>query len=141
LIYTEQGEYMSFETLKVSDLKKIAEDFGVDINNLKNKTDIIAALSEEGVTWAVYQKTVERLEEETEDMSDEPVVKNEKKEPTGEDVLVKMERDNFRYDILGYSFTKEHPFISMSKDRAQQIFDKENGFRLATPKEVQEYYH
>jgi len=42
---------MSFETLKVSDLKKIAEDFGVDINNLKNKTDIIAALSEEGVTW------------------------------------------------------------------------------------------
>jgi len=132
---------MSFETLKVSDLKKIAEDFGVDINNLKNKTDIIAALSEEGVTWAVYQKTVETLEEETEDMSDQPVVKNEKKEQTGEDVLVKMGRDNFRYDILGYSFTKEHPYIAMSKDNAQQIFDKEDGFRLATPKEVQEYYH
>jgi hypothetical protein len=132
---------MSFETLKVSDLKKIAEDFGVDINNLKNKTDIIAALSEEGVTWAVYQKTVETLEEETEDMSDQPVVKNEKKEQTGEDVLVKMDRDNFRYDILGYSFTKEHPYIAMSKDNAQQIFDKEDGFRLATPKEVQEYYH
>ena len=114
---------MSFETLKVSDLKKIAEDFGVDINNLKNKTDIIAALSEEGVTWAVYQKTVETLEEETEDMSDQP------------------DRDNFRYDILGYSFTKEHPYIAMSKDNAQQIFDKEDGFRLATPKEVQEYYH
>ena len=132
---------MSFETLKVSDLKKIAEDFGVDINNLKNKTDIIAALSEEGVTWAVYQKTVETLEEETEDMSDQPAVKNEKKEQTGEDVLVKMDRDNFRYDILGYSFTKEHPYIAMSKDNAQQIFDKEDGFRLATPKEVQEYYH
>ena len=132
---------MSFETLKVSDLKKIAEDFGVDINNLKNKTDIIAALSEEGVTWAVYQKTVETLEEETEDMSDQPVVKNEKKEQTGEDVLVKMDRDKFRYDILGDSFTKEHPYIAMSKDNAQQIFDKEDGFRLATPKEVQEYYH
>ena len=132
---------MSFETLKVSDLKKIAEDFGVDINNLKNKTDIIAALSEEGVTWAVYQKTVETLEEETEDMSEQTIVRNEKKEQSGEDVLVKMERDNFRYDILGFSFTKEHPFVAMSQDKAQQIFDKEDGFRLATPKEVQEYYH
>lgn len=141
MIYTEQGELMSFETMKVSDLKKVAEDFGVDINNLKNKTDIIAALSEEGVTWAVYQKTVETLEEETEDMSEQTIVRNEKKEQSGEDVLVKMERDNFRYDILGFSFTKEHPFVAMSQDKAQQIFDKEDGFRLATPKEVQEYYH
>lgn len=132
---------MSFETMKVSDLKKVAEDFGVDINNLKNKIDIIAALSEEGVTWAVYQKTVETLEEETEDMSEQTIVRNEKKEQSGEDVLVKMERDNFRYDILGFSFTKEHPFVAMSQDKAQQIFDKEDGFRLATPKEVQEYYH
>lgn len=127
--------------MKVSDLKKVAEDFGVDINNLKNKTDIIAALSEEGVTWAVYQKTVETLEEETEDMSEQTIVRNEKKKQSGEDVLVKMERDNFRYDILGFSFTKEHPFVAMSQDKAQQIFDKEDGFRLATPKEVQEYYH
>jgi hypothetical protein len=132
---------MSFETLKVSDLKKIAEDFGVDIDSLKNKTDIIAALSEEGVTWAVYQKTVAILEEETEDMADLTVVKNEKKEQSEEDVLVKMERDNFHYDILGFSFTKEHPFVAMSKDKAQQIFDKEDGFRLATPTEVQDYYH
>jgi hypothetical protein len=29
----------------------------------------------------------------------------------------------------------------MNKDEAQKIFDKEEGFRLATPKEVQEYYN
>jgi len=29
----------------------------------------------------------------------------------------------------------------MSKEYAQEIFDKEDGFRLATPKEVQEYYN
>jgi hypothetical protein len=28
----------------------------------------------------------------------------------------------------------------MHKDKAQGIFDKEGGFRLATPKEVQEFY-
>ena len=132
---------MSFETLKVAELKKIAEDFGVEIDGLKNKTDIIAALSEEGVTWAVYAKTVEQLEEE-EDMTVETPVKAENKKVNPEDtVLVKMERDNFRYDIQGFTFTKEHPFIAMDKDKAQEIFDKEAGFRLATPKEVQEYYN
>lgn len=132
---------MSFETLKVAELKKIAEDFGVEIDGLKNKTDIIAALSEEGVTWAVYAKTVEQLEEE-EDMTVETPVKPENKKVNPEDtVLVKMERDNFRYDIQGFTFTKEHPFIAMDKNKAQEIFDKEAGFRLATPKEVQEYYN
>jgi hypothetical protein len=52
-----------------------------------------------------------------------------------------MTRANFRYDIMGYTFTKEHPFVAMHKEDAQEIFDKEEGFRLATPKEVQEYYN
>lgn len=132
---------MSFETLKVSELKKIAEDFGVEIDGLKNKNDIIAALSEEGVTWTVYNKTVEKMEEEAEDMSIEVLPKLDPKKDLAEDtVLVKMTRANFRYDIMGHTFTKEHPFVAMHKDDAQKIFDKEEGFRLATPKEVQEFY-
>ena len=51
-----------------------------------------------------------------------------------------MTRANFRYDIMGHTFTQDHPFVAMHKDAAQQIFDKEEGFRLATPKEVQDYY-
>jgi hypothetical protein len=132
---------MSFETLKVSELKKVAEDFGVEIDGLKNKTDIIAALSEEGVTWTVYQKTVKDVEE-AEDMSVEVLPKfDPKKDITADTVLVKMERANFRYDINGFTFTREHPYIAMSQDKAQEIFDKEEGFRLATPKEVQDFYH
>ena len=52
---------MSFDTLKVAELKVIATDFAVDTENLKNKKDIIAALAEEGVTWSVYQSTVEAI--------------------------------------------------------------------------------
>jgi hypothetical protein len=52
-----------------------------------------------------------------------------------------MTRENFRFDIIGFTFTKEHPFIAMTEENAQEIFDKEEGFRLATPKEVQEYYN
>ena len=132
---------MSFETLKVSELKKIAEDFGVDIDGIKNKAEIISALSEEGVTWSVYNKTLDTLEE-AEDMSVEVLPKLDPKKELAEDtVLVKMERANFRYDIMGFTFTKEHPFVAMHKDSAQKIFDKEEGFRLATPKEVQDFYN
>jgi hypothetical protein len=132
---------MSFETLKVSELKKIAEDFGVDIESLKNKADIIAALSEEGVSWSIYKKTLND-EAEAEDMKEETLPKfDPKKEISKDAVLVKMERANFRYDIMGHTFTKEHPFVAMAPDQAQSIFDKEEGFRLATPKEVQDFYH
>jgi len=132
---------MSFETLKVSELKKIAEDFGVDTDGIKNKTEIIAALSEEGVTWAVYSKTLDKLEE-AEDMSVEVLPRLDPKKELAEDtVLVKMERANFRYDIQGFTFTKEHPYVAMHKDLAQKIFDKEEGFRLANAKEVQDFYN
>ena len=133
---------MSFETLKVSELKQIAEDFAVETEGLKNKADIIAALAEEGVTWSVYNKTIEKMEEDSEDMATEVLPKFDPKADQPENtVLVRMTRDNFRYDIMGFTFTKEHPFVAMNKEDAQEIFDKEEGFRLATPKEVQEYYN
>ncbi|NDF57272.1 MAG: hypothetical protein EB134_05705, partial [Actinobacteria bacterium] len=114
---------MSFETLKIAELKKIAEDFGVEIDGLKNKTDIIAALSEEGVTWSVYEKTLEKSEEE-DDMATEVLAKPVNKKVNPEDtLLVKMERHNYSYETHGFTFTKEHPFVAMDKDTAQDIFD------------------
>lgn len=132
---------MSFDTLKISELKKVAEDFGVNIEELKSKNDILAALADEGVTWAVYKKTVKDIEDNAEDLAEEILPKfDPKKEVSEDNVLVRMTRPNFRYDILGHTFTKEHPFVAMDKKQAQAIFDKEEGFRLANPTEVQEYY-
>jgi hypothetical protein len=134
---------MSFETLKIAELREIAESFAVETDGLKNKANIIAALAEEGVTWAVYQKTLNTIKEASEDafQTEEILPRLDPKSVDSEDtVLVRMTRENFRYDILGFTFTKEHPFVAMSEDKAQEIFDKEEGFRLATPKEVQEYY-
>jgi hypothetical protein len=131
---------MSFETLKVAELRKIAEDFAVDTEGLKNKADIIAALSEEGVTYTIYAKTL-NIEEPEAEMKEEKVLPKNDKNQSKDNVLVRMTRANFRYDILGYTFTKDHPFVAMKEDDAQKIFDVEEGFRLATPKEAQEYYH
>jgi hypothetical protein len=130
---------MSFDTLKVGELKAIAEDFAVETEGLKNKQDIIAALAEEGVTYEVYAKTLKDLEDAKEEIEILPVF-DPKAERTEDTVLVRMTRANFRYDILGHTFTQEHPFVAMHKDAAQEIFDIEEGFRLATPKEVQDYY-
>ncbi|NBW57327.1 hypothetical protein EBR43_06005 [bacterium] len=134
---------MSFETLKVAELREIAENFAVDTDGIKSKANIIAALAEEGVTWSVYQKTLDTVKEANEDAfaSEEVLPRLDTKSINAEDtVLVRMTRENFRYDILGFTFTKEHPFVAMNENQAQEIFDKEEGFRLATPKEVQEYY-
>ena len=131
---------MSFETLKISELKQIAEDFGVEVEDAKTKKDVIAALSEEGVTWAVYEKTIKDVEDNKEEI--ETLPKFDPKQDLDKDtVLVRMTRANFRYDILGYTFTKDHPFVAMKEEDAQSIFDKEEGFRLATPKEVQDFYN
>lgn len=132
---------MSFDTLKVKDLKSLAADFAVDANGLKNKAEIIAALSEEGVTWSVYQSTLKNIENAKED-SEEVLPRLDPNQKLDEDmVLVKMDRANYRYDALGFTFTQAHPFVAMKPDAAQEIFDKEDGFRLATPREVQEYYN
>jgi hypothetical protein len=130
---------MSFDTLKVAELKSIAEEFAVETEGLKNKQDIIAALAEEGVTYAVYEKTLKDVEDAKEEIEVLPVF-DPKAERTEDTVLVMMTRANFRYDIMGHTFTQDHPFVAMHKDAAQEIFDKEEGFRLATPKEVQDYY-
>ena len=130
---------MSFDTLKVAELKVIATDFAVDTENLKNKKDIIAALSEEGVTWSVYQSTIEAIEKDTEEI--EILPKFDPKAQPEDTILVRMTRDNHRYDINNQTFTKQHPFVAMSEDDAQKIFDTEEGFRLATPKEVQDFYN
>ena len=62
---------MSFETLKVAELRKIAEDFAVDTDGIKSKADIVAALAEEGVTWSVYQKTIKDIEDATDEFNED----------------------------------------------------------------------
>ena len=131
---------MSFTTLKIAELRQIAEDFAVELPNSKNKAEIVAALAEEGVTWDVYQKTIKNIEDEAVEIEEVLPKFDPKKEQPENTVLVKMTRANFRYDTLGFTFTKEHPFVAMPSESAEEICAKEEGFRLATATEVQDFY-
>lgn len=135
---------MSFSTMKIAELKQIAEDFAVDLPNSKSKAEIIAAFAEEGVTWEIYQKTLKNLEEDSieADEAIEVLPKFDPKAATLEDTtLVRMTRANFRYDILGFTFTKEHPFVAMPTEKAEELFRIEEGFRMATATEVKDFYN
>ena len=73
-----------------------------------------------------------------------PAIEQKKRSATSANksnsVLVKMERTNHSYQVGGYTFTDQHPFVAMPEENAQQIFDRQTGFRLATPREAQEFY-
>jgi len=128
---------VSFTSMKIDELKKVAETFGVDYEEAKNKQDLLALMGEEGITYEMYDKftKAESIKQE---------VKNKPKAESINDnkdlILVKMDRENPRYDVMGYTFTSSNPFIAMSEENAQKIFDTQEGFRMATPKEVQEFY-
>jgi len=130
---------MSFTDLKISDLRKVADTFGVDVTEEKSKTGIIALLEEEGITWQMYDKFNSSEKEEVK-VPEIEKKKREAKLKKEDAVLVKMERGNHSYQTMGYTFTQEHPFVAMSQNEAQAIFDKQSGFRIATPREAQEYY-
>lgn len=58
----------------------------------------------------------------------------------GDVVLLKMERDNPRYDIRGYSFTQQNPFALVKDRDADFILSHNDGFKVASPREAKEFY-
>lgn len=135
---------MSFVQLKLAELQYAAEVYqleGIDKNSTRK--DILAAIEERSITWDSYKKFVVPDEDaEKKELLDAPKlpVAQPAEEKFDNTVLLKMDRKNFRYDIFGYSFTREHPFKVLSEDDAQRIIDTVDGFRIATPKEARNFY-
>lgn len=135
---------MSFQSLKVNELRGIADSFGVDLESAKTKDAIIGVLEEEGVTYDLYARFSEVEKNDPADMIEADYVAGDALKVLDTDgqntVLVKMDRQNGMYQTAGFTFTRDHPFVAMTEAQAQFIFDTESGFRMATPKEIQEYY-
>ena len=134
---------MSFDSMKLDELRNVADGFGVDLHGVKTKKDILGVLDEEGVTYDLYQKFFSAEKDDPEDYVDNIQVRNQQlklPDPNEEIMLVKMDRQNGIYETAGFTFTREHPYVAMAPWQAQVIFDTESGFRPATPKEIQDYY-
>jgi len=129
---------MSFNDLKLADLKLVAENFSVDLPEKISKNDLVLLLEEEGVSYEMYESFNNVAKDEA-TLNEEKQQRAEalKNEPA---LLVKMDRSNFSYQVGPYTFTLDHPFIAMPESHAQKVFDTEQGFRPATPREVQDFY-
>ena len=129
---------MSFKDLKLAELKSIAEGFGVDVPLKISKVGLTLLLQEEGVSYQDYERFagIEKEEPELEPGRKKPSLEI-KSENT---ILVKMDRNNFSYNVVGATFSKEHPFVALPESLASEIFELHTGFRPATPREVQEFY-
>ena len=130
---------MSFEDMKQPELKRVAEEFGVEIpkGGFVKNADIVAALEADGVTFDQWQKLIGELEEIKEELVvKEPVVVRD----VSNSILLKMTRANGTFEERGYKFTREHPFIAVQEDDAEYFINSYEGFRVALPSEVKEYY-
>lgn len=137
---TEKPKPKSFKEMKYPQLVEVAEAFGVEHVGT-NKASLLGALADEGVTFAQWDVFANAEHVDPEEILDAPVVPAKATAKAIENpVLVKMDRKNFRYETFGKVFTQDHPFVLCDEETAQNIFDAEDGFRMATPREVREYY-
>lgn len=134
---------MSFETRTVKELKEVADFYGVDLDAVKGKAAIIAEIKDNGVEYGDAVRQVLEPEETEDDVVVETVVAAPAA-PAGPTLVVRMTRLNARYDVEAngrlYTFTREHPYASMPESDAEIITDREEGFRIASPSEVREFY-
>lgn len=127
--------------LKKAELEELAEGFAVDLDGATTKAKIIDRLQEEGVTDAVLAATDKgEGDSAVADTSAEPAEKKAPLKPENT-VIVYMRKANPTYEIFGHKFTQAHPYVPMSEEDAQEIFDAEpRGFSIATPAQAKEYY-
>jgi hypothetical protein len=166
-----KGGIMSFSNLNRKKLVEAADHFDVEIGEDDTRAQIITALEESNISWNNYKKFVEGNEAMVVDTStnvdlpapvqddvqesnsnayDTKVEAKDTEQTAAESVqfnktvLLKMERKNATYQILGRRFTRDQPFQVMTEDEAQRIIDtaerEGGGFRIATPAEAKSYF-
>lgn len=125
-------------------LRQVAEHFGVDLEPKDTKKVIIGKLVEDGVSWDMYKEAFPDIEDIPDEPQPEASVEEKKEEPATvrpkPTVLLKMERQNPLFEIRGYSFSKDHPFLPVTEEDANYIISNIEGFRIAMPKEAEEFY-
>lgn len=133
---------MAFKNLNKDLLLMVASYFGVEVPEEANKQQICAALNaaEPPVTWEMYKASFPDPEDLEDEVAEEKAGAAKKFTGSNDPVLLKMQRGNPRYEVRGYKFTKEHPFLVVERHDADFILNNVFGFRIATAEEAEKYY-
>lgn len=129
---------MSLDKLKKDELQTAVEYFGGEYEESDKKADLLRRLDEDGVTWEMYKASeLYKSDDEEEIAPEEPKAAAPAPE---KNTLVKMNRANPTFEVRGYRFTRQHPFVPTTEDDADWIVENVDGFAIASPKEVREFY-
>lgn len=120
--------------MKMPELRSLAKEWGVDTKPTMKKVEIISLLEEEGITFGAVEafRDIPKLTIEVDEIPDQEDDQNT--------VLVKMERHNPSFEFENYRFAQDRPFVVMKERDAEYLFDTYSGFRIASGKEVREFY-
>lgn len=135
---------MSFDKLQAKELREVVRQFvgEEEAQTARNKNELLAALTEEGVTFGMYQSMQNAEKADPEEFL--PPKASQPEHISADDlkdkVLVKMDRENGTFQCYGVTFTKAHPYALVDEETANTICMTFEGFRLALPREVQEFY-
>jgi hypothetical protein len=145
---------MDFKRLNVDELKDLAEFYVIDVTavdeNKPSKKELLTAIAtaEDPITDEDYaafkadrEKPVEKVVvDDLNDVEDVPAEPAEEVDRSNW-VLVKFIGKNPRLDVLGYTFLGRHPFQSVPPEVAEHLILHREGFRLALPSELTDYYN
>lgn len=143
---------MSFSSLKVDELKRVVGFFVKDVEaadpEKPTKKELIAALASDSgqgpVTWEEYE-TSYLPNSGTAVKEEKPAKKIPSPDDETEDVehvLVKYTGKNPRWDVIGFTFIKKHPYHSVPVEKAEWLIkNQQEKFTLALPSEVKDYYN
>lgn len=128
---------MAFQNLTKKELDEVAEAYSLDDEHRKTKATIIKELEFMNVTYSQWLRDSgqEENKEEVEASQDE----TSKVDDGGRKHLVKMTRLNPYYQVGKFTFTKEAPY-NLVDEQTLDLLMSEEGFVMATPKELKEFY-
>lgn len=153
---------MAFNNLNKEELAKVAEFFVKDVEvsdeaKGASKKELLAALASDQeaagpVTWEDYNEYYLPSLEQAAPAPVEPEAPKLKSsvvpspddddDDEAESALVLYTGRNPRWDVIGYTFVKTHPFHKLPVKKAEWLIKNQSDrFRLALPSEVSEYYN
>lgn len=130
----------TFNDLSKQQLTEAAERFNIDVDNRWSDKTLAAKLLEQGVTLDQILGAQEVLGITENKESSDALTRFASPAPEDSRVVVKMDRENKTYPILGYKFTQDHPFVVMDEADALWITETVEGFRIVHPNEASKFY-
>ncbi|AXH66560.1 hypothetical protein SEA_SPILLED_54 [Streptomyces phage Spilled] len=130
---------MSYNKMKVDELRELADAYAVDVEPSDNKSVIINKLIESGVTFDYHQAQV-KAAEGAEKIQPAPVFDEPAEDDGTSKILLRMTRANGTFEVRGARFTQTNPYALVAERDADYIIESYEGFRIASPREVKEFY-